>query len=142
MFIRVDHIGYVVRDLSEGIAALCEPYGLRVAMELELPEFALRAAFLTGGEAMLEAIEFTDPDIARARLGEETLRLDHVGYEVTDIHAAAKSLRDSGARFCTPNGRPLKTPLELGGALHLWTTPAGAPSVCLQLIQRSGGQVA
>jgi hypothetical protein len=65
------------------------------------------------------------------------VRLDHVAFEVDDIERAAKRLRSAGTRFCGPDGRMLEAPLEFGGSRHLWTVPASAPGVCLQLIQRS-----
>jgi catechol 2,3-dioxygenase-like lactoylglutathione lyase family enzyme len=137
MLMRIDHVAYVVRDLAAGIDVLGTPYGLQLAVELQLPEFSLRAAFLSGGQATLELIEFTDPAIVRQRLGDDQLRLDHVGYLVDDIDAAAATLRATGARFCTPHGAPLDAPIEIGGARHLWTVPAEAPGTCLQLVERA-----
>jgi hypothetical protein len=136
MLTDIDHVAYVVRELTGGIAVLGTPYDLELALELELPEFSLRAAFLTGGQATLELIEFTDPAIVRRRLGDARVRLDHVGYLVKDIGAAAATLRASGARFCTPHGAPLDAPIEIGGARHLWTVPADASGTCLQLVER------
>jgi catechol 2,3-dioxygenase-like lactoylglutathione lyase family enzyme len=136
MFTRIDHVGYVVRDLAQGVAAMREPYELQLATELELPRFAIRATLLTGGAATVEVISFTDPVIAQVRLAGQDVRLDHVACEVTDIEQAAARVRASGGRLCGPDGSELDAPLEVGGARHLWTVPAAAPGVCLQLIER------
>jgi catechol 2,3-dioxygenase-like lactoylglutathione lyase family enzyme len=136
MLARIDHVGYVVHDLTIGIATLSEPLELRVTLEFELAQYSLRGAFMTGGEAVVEAVEYTDPAIAQARLGGLDVRLDHVAYEVDDIERAATRLRARGVRFCAPDGSEIDDPVELRGARHLWTVPGTAPGVCLQLIER------
>jgi hypothetical protein len=136
VFERIDHAGYVARDLNAGIAALSRPYDLQLTVEFELPQFSLRGAFLSAGTGAVEVVEFTDATLADSRLGGLDVRLDHVAYEVADIEHAAQRLRNLGARFCGPDGSAVVHPVEIAGSRHLWTFPGTAPGVCMQLIQR------
>jgi len=132
------HVAYVARDLRAGIATLCETYGLAVAAEHALPAFGTRAAMLRGGGTTVEVLTLDDPELLAARLAGQQLRLDHLAHEVADIERAAARLRAAGARFIAPDGSSLDAPLELGGARHLWTAPAAAPGVCVQLVEPAG----
>ncbi|HEU4702362.1 MAG TPA: VOC family protein [Conexibacter sp.] len=132
------HVGYVARDSDLAAATLFRSYGTDLARKVELPQYSLRAIFLSIGDSLLEIVEFTDPAIADERLQGADIRLDHVAYTVADVERAAASLRASGARFRTPDGTPVDGPIELAGARHLWTTPAAAPSVSLQLVEPLG----
>lgn len=132
------HVGYVAQDGEAVAAKLCGSYGTEIARKVELPAFSLRAIFLSIGDSLLEVVEFTEPAIARERLQGADVRLDHMAYTVADVERAAASLREAGARFRTPDGSAVEGPVELVGARHLWTTPAGLPGVSLQLIEPLG----
>jgi hypothetical protein len=134
---RVDHVGYVARDLAAGISALGAPWPLEVATEFALPQFSLRGVFLIGAPTKLEVVVFDEARIAEQRLAGEALRLDHIAYDVADLDAAVARLLASGARLCAPDGSALKAPLELGGRRHAWMIPAGAPGISIQLVART-----
>lgn len=129
------HCGYIARDLADGVATLQTTFALELAVEFEIPQFTVRGVFLTGGDARIEVFEFTDRALADRRLAGVDLRLDHMAYEVADIDAAVERLRTSGARLCGPDESPLDAPIDLRGARHIWTLPAGAPAVGFQLVQ-------
>jgi Glyoxalase/Bleomycin resistance protein/Dioxygenase superfamily len=138
MLSRVDHIGYVARELAEGIATFGTVFDLAVTVELELPEFSVRAAFMrTDSDSVsVEVVEFRNPVVAEARLGGLPMRLDHVAFEVEDLEWTALQLRATGVELGGPDGSELLRPLELNGARHLWTVPGAGTGVCFQLIER------
>jgi catechol 2,3-dioxygenase-like lactoylglutathione lyase family enzyme len=136
MFGAFDHIGYIVRDFDAAVAESREVYGLPVARTLELPQYAITAAFLGEGSGTLEIFTIADPELLDPRLGADERRIDHVAFRVDDLDALAATLRATGARFSGPDRRgEISEPLELGGARHLWTVPQSTAGLAIQLIE-------
>lgn len=134
---KADHVAYVARNLERGVSTICAALGLEVMREFQLPEFALRGAFLGNGEALVEVFELLEPALSEPRLGEFELQLDHVAYEVGSLEETASLLRAIGVRFSGPDGKEVIEPIELGGSRHLWTIREGRPlRLGLQLIER------
>ena len=132
------HVGYVARDCDLAAGTLSNSYGMGFAKKVVLPEFSLRAIFLTVGDTLVEVIEFSDPAIADRRLQGADVRLDHMAYTVADVERAAAALRKAGACFVTPDGAAADGPIERAGARHLWTSPAALPGVSIQLVEPLG----
>jgi catechol 2,3-dioxygenase-like lactoylglutathione lyase family enzyme len=134
---RVHHVGYVAASRADGVAVFADELGLDVVTEFELPEYRLIGAFLGSAGGLVEVVEFTDDELAAARLSGHALRLDHVAHEVEDVATAAARLSDQGWRLCGPDGSPLGAPVSIAGSLHVWLEACAVPSVRLQLVQQS-----
>ena len=135
---RLDHVGYLARDVEAEIERFAG-LGLPVVRRIELPQYALRGAFLGAGTGEIEVFTFTDGALLEARLGGRDVVIDHVAYAVGDVRASGASLAAEGVRFAGPDGRGEVSPaepVELGGVLHLWTLPDTAGGHALQLLQR------
>jgi catechol 2,3-dioxygenase-like lactoylglutathione lyase family enzyme len=135
----VNHVGYLAADLDATLAAFLRRFSVRVARHFERPEFALRGVYLGARNGDIELFTFTDPGLMHERLGERELLLHHVAYTVADLPALAAGMRAEGVRFAGPDGRgEIAAPVDLGGALHLWTVAETCWGQTLQLIQPPG----
>lgn len=136
MLETIDHVGYLVRDLDSAVADVQRRLGVEVVRRFERAQFSLVGCYLGSGTGDLELFTFSDPEIQAERLGERELVLDHVAWRVPDIAALQARLAAEGVRFSGPDLRgELTEPVDLGGALHLWTVPETCGGQALQLIQ-------
>jgi catechol 2,3-dioxygenase-like lactoylglutathione lyase family enzyme len=134
---RIDHVGYLVRDLEASLNDVSERLGLEVVRRFERPQFELVGVYLGADGGNVELFTFTDPALTESRLAGRELLLDHVAHEVQDIAAVASSLRAGGTSFTGPDQRgELTRAVDLGGVLHLWTMPETCGGLSLQLMQR------
>jgi len=137
MLDTIDHVGYLARDLEEGIADFSARLGMVDVRRFERPQLDLAGAYLGSGNGTIELFCFNDPKLQRERLGDAELLLDHVAFEVQDIAAVEAEMRRRGVRFCKPDQREeLAHPIELGGVLHLWTVRESSCGQAIQLLQR------
>lgn len=135
----LDHVGYLVNDLDGAIAQFERLLGAAVSRRFERPQYSLLGAYLGPGEGSIELFTFTEADLLASRLGDSAVLLDHVAYEVADIDATARAMRDQGVRFCGPDLRAeLVEPALLGTARHLWTDPQTCCGQMIQLLEREG----
>jgi catechol 2,3-dioxygenase-like lactoylglutathione lyase family enzyme len=134
---KLDHVGYLVRDLDSTVEEFVTRFGLPVARYLELPQFSILAKFLGPDSGSIELFTFTDPELLDQRLAGAGVRFDHAAPEVTDIKAAMAHMRLAGVRFSGPDRREeVDEPFLLGGALHLWTIPESSGGLSIQMLQR------
>ena len=106
MFSDIYHIGYLTDDNALAIAFYVKTFGAEVIGEGKSADGTSKMAFLKVGNSEVEFIEA--PDRVRAA-GKGSILLDHVGYLVPDIRAAADELRARGIKFLAekPNVNPL-----------------------------------
>lgn len=123
------HVGIVVRRLDEAERFAGTVLGFSLARRLESEELAVRMAFFDGGPALVELIEFGDPRLAAAKLGDQDAVIDHVALEVPDLSDAVASLGAHGV--ATAQEAPLCTPL---GRFH-FTKPETSAGVIWQLLE-------
>jgi methylmalonyl-CoA/ethylmalonyl-CoA epimerase len=118
---RLDHVGILVANLAEAVLFLQGTIGLEVVRTIDEPERNVRAAHLACGNAELELIEYTDPEVRRSHLGDETARIEHVAFRVSDADAVFTSLGSRGVEFtsATPLGtsKSFKTKPESSGGI-------------------------
>lgn len=123
----LDHVGVIVDDLDEA-ARLLEALGL---VEKERGEHeGLKLAFFTAGNAMVEIIEPTDPELRAQRLGDVRARIEHIAFEIGDLDAALSAL---GALGVEPNAPPRRLP----DRSMFWTEPETSDGIMFQFVQRS-----
>ena len=124
---RLDHVGVVVDDLEEA-ARLLEALGLTESERAE--HDGLRLAFFTAGNAMVELIEPTDPDVRARRLGSARARIEHIALEVGDLDATLTALAALGV---APNAPPRRSPERS----MFWTDPETSDGIMFQFVQRA-----
>jgi catechol 2,3-dioxygenase-like lactoylglutathione lyase family enzyme len=132
----IDHVGYLARDLEGSVRNFQRRLGVEVVRRFERPQFSLLGVYLGSGSGELELFAFSDPELQATRLAGRELVLDHVAYRVPGVVALQARLAAEGVRFSGPDLRgELTEPVDLGGALHLWTVPETCGGQALQLIQ-------
>jgi catechol 2,3-dioxygenase-like lactoylglutathione lyase family enzyme len=107
------HVGITVADLEAAIGFYHGTLGLEFAAEpspvfddpalgpaVGVPGAALRQVSLALGSTILELLEYSrPPSPVDAPLPQNALGAQHVGFHVTDIHAAKAELEARGVRF-------------------------------------------
>ena len=126
------HVGIVVRHVETTESFLTGVLGLRVAKRLESAELGLRMAFFDCGSALVELVEFADPGLVAARLGDRPAVLDHIALQVADLDDAEEVLRGHGVDLM--QATPLVTPL----GRTTFTSPASSGGVIWQLLELAG----
>ena len=127
---RIHHIGIVVDNLGAAVSFLTDTVGLEVTQTLDIPERGgLKAAFLPWGNAQIELIEVSEPEVRRTRLGDSAARIEHIAVEVDDLAAAAAALAAKGVEFTT------EQPLGGAGMTFYFTRPETTDGVIYQFIQ-------
>lgn len=105
----VIELSIVVKDLEAAVKHFETLFGLKVYDRRESKDFGFRNAILPLGKGHIELMQPTDPSSAVARFlkthGEGVYL---VGFEVENIPASVKQLREKGARV---NQRSLDDPV-------------------------------
>jgi methylmalonyl-CoA epimerase len=97
---KVDHIAIVVRSIEEALKTYEEVLGLELADIVEVPEQAVKVAFLPVGESEIELVEPLTVESGIAKFLEKRGEgLHHICLEVDDIEAALRDLRAKGMRL-------------------------------------------
>ena len=131
MFDKIQHIGYLVRDLDAAVAWYAQGFGGENAGASALPAGGIissggRNAFVHFGKVEVELIEPQD----QTDLPADTLVMHHIGYAVSDIAASIASLKSKGFKFFAdaPNTNVL-------GQQVLYFDPAGTNGILMHLTQ-------
>lgn len=100
MFDKIQHIGYLVRDLDAAVAWYAQGFGGENAGGSTLPAGGIipsggRNAFVHFGKVEVELIEPQD----KTGLPDDTLVMHHIGYVVSDIAASMVDLKAKGFKF-------------------------------------------
>jgi len=97
MFARVDHIGVAGDDLDGALALYGDTFGMAVAHREVVEEQGVEAVLLDVGENHVELLRPLSPDTAVGRfLAARGPGLHHVAYQVGDVEAALRRLRELG----------------------------------------------
>jgi methylmalonyl-CoA/ethylmalonyl-CoA epimerase len=100
LFGRIDHIGVAVEDLDAAIELYGGPFDMPEQHRETVEEQGVEAVLLDVGENHVELLRPLGPDTPVGKfLAKKGPGLHHVAYQVTDIEAVLKSLRDSGVRL-------------------------------------------
>lgn len=100
MFGRIDHIGIAVADLESSLDLYATAYGMAVAHRETVAEQGVEAVLLDVGENHVELLRPLSEDTPVGKfLAKRGPGLHHVAYQVPDIDAALRALRDQGLRL-------------------------------------------
>jgi methylmalonyl-CoA epimerase len=130
---KIDHIAIVVRSIEEALQAYQGALGLELTEVKEVPEQAVRVAFLPVGESEIELVEPITTDSGTAKFLEKRGEgMHHICLEVDDIEATLQDLAAKGIRFI--DERPRQGAHGRVAFLH----PRSAHGVLIELIEKPG----
>ena len=127
------HVGIVVQRLAEAEEFVTSALGLPAVKRLDAGKIGLQMVFFDCGPALVELIEFANPELAKQRIGDRAAVIDHVAFAVADLDHAKDVLAGKGV--LTAQAEPLVTPL---GRSH-FTQPETSAGVVWQLLELADG---
>jgi methylmalonyl-CoA epimerase len=132
MIKKIDHIGIVVHKIEEALQVYEGALGLRLADVEEVPEQAVRVAFLPVGESKLELLESLTAEGGVAKFLEKRGEgLHHICFEVNDMEATLQDLVAQGIRLI--DEQPRQGVHGRVAFLH----PKSAHGVLIELFEKS-----
>ena len=100
MIKKIDHIAIVVYNIEEALQFYEGALGLELTDIVEVPEQAVRIAFLPVGESEIELVEPLSTDSGVAKFLEKRGEgLHHICLEVEDVEAVLQDLAAQGIRL-------------------------------------------
>jgi methylmalonyl-CoA/ethylmalonyl-CoA epimerase len=106
MFGRIDHVGLAVTDLEAAIDLHVNVYGLPLVHRETVTEQGVEAALLDVGENHVELLAPLHEETPVGKfLAKRGPGLHHVAYQVEDIEATLRLLRDAGLRLIDESPR-------------------------------------
>ena len=131
MIKKIDHIAIVVHNIEEALQVYEGTLGRELAEVEEVPEQAVRIAFLPVGESELELVEPLSTDSGVAKFLEKRGEgLHHICLEVDDIEAALQDLAAQGIRLID------KQPRRGAHGRVAFLHPKSAHGVLIELIEK------
>jgi methylmalonyl-CoA epimerase len=131
VFGRIDHIGVAVADLDAAIDLHAEVYGMPLVHRETIVEQGVEAALLDVGESHVELLAPLGEDTPVGRfLARRGPGLHHVAYQVADVDATLRALREQGMRLIDEEPRA-----GIRGSRVAFLHPATAGSVLTELVQ-------
>ena len=144
---KIDHIAIIVRSIEEALQVYEGALGLELTDVKEVPEQAVRVAFLPVGESEIELVEPLSTDILRPSSVQASTKLStssgvarflekrgeglhHICLEVDDIEAALQDLAAQGVRLI--DEQPRQGVHGRVAFLH----PKSAHGVLIELIEK------
>lgn len=93
----VDHLGIIVKDLSNATAILKKVFGLQVDKIIEMKDLGIKVAFVKTQNLQLELIQYItdDSSFAKKVMGER-IGLNHLCFRVKDLDGVLMRISDAG----------------------------------------------
>lgn len=97
---NINHIGIAVHSLDASLPFYRDQLGMNFEGMEEVPDQQVRVAFLQVGESRIELLEPTSADSPVAKyLEKKGEGIHHIAYEVEDIAATLKTMKEQGVRL-------------------------------------------
>ena len=129
---RIDHVAIAAESIDERVRFLSELFGMKPGARYDNPQDGYNGVELSipGSDTKWEVIEPAGENSFVTRfLGQRGPGLHHVTFEVTDIEAAAKVLRERGIE-------PVGMRVEGAWNKELFIHPRDTGGVLIQLYQQ------
>ena len=129
---RIDHVAIAAESIDERVRFLSELFGMKPGPRYDNPQDGYNGVELTipGSDTKWEVIEPAGENSFVTRfLGQRGPGLHHVTFEVTDIEAAEKVLRERGIE-------PVGMRVEGAWNKELFIHPRDTGGVLIQLYQQ------
>ena len=128
---KIEHIGIAVKDLEKGNALYSLLFKQSPYKTEEVATEGVNTSFFQCGESKIELLQATSEDSPIARFIEKRGEgIHHIAFEVEDIRAEMKRLREEGFQLINEEPRP--------GADNKWVCfvhPKSANGVLVELCQ-------
>jgi methylmalonyl-CoA/ethylmalonyl-CoA epimerase len=135
MFARIDHVGVAVEDLDAGIALYDQTYDMTLVHRETVDQQGVEAVLLDVGENHVELLRPLADDTPVGKfLAKRGPGLHHVAYQVTDIEATLRSLRDAGVRLIDETPRT-----GIRNSRVAFLHPASSGGVLTEIVQPAEG---
>lgn len=135
MFTRIDHTGVAVEDLDAAVALYEKTYGMELVHRETVTEQGVEAVLFDVGENHVELLQPLADDTPVGKfLSKRGPGLHHVAYQVTDIEAVLKSLKDSGVRLIDETPR-----VGIRNSSVAFLHPASSGAVLTEIVQPAKG---
>ena len=100
MLNKIYHLGYAVEDIDAASRFYRENFGAEPTESEVVGEQGIIAAMFRVGESMVELVQPTGPDTPVGRfLARRGEGFHHVAYEVDDLEAALRELKQNGVEI-------------------------------------------
>lgn len=134
MIKKIDHIAIAVRSIEEALQTYQGALNLELTDVKEMPEDAVRVAFLPIGESEIELVEPLTADGGVAKFLENRGEgMHHICLAVDDIEAALQDLAAKGTRLI--DQRPRQGAHGRVAFIH----PKSTHGVLIELIEKHSG---
>lgn len=96
-FIRIEHLGIAVKNLEESNQLIEKLFRTSAYKEEKVEREGVTTSFFKMGESKIELVESSRPGSAIDKFIEKRGEgIHHIAFEVDDIHAEMKRLKDDG----------------------------------------------
>ena len=135
MFSRIDHIGVAVEEIDPALKLYGEDFDLALAHREVVQEQGVEAVLLDVGENHVELLAPLGPDTPVGKfLARQGPGLHHVAYQVDDIDAALRQLKESGMQLIDQEPRT-----GIRGSRVAFLHPRATAGVLTEIVQPAEG---
>lgn len=107
MLNKIEHIGIAVRSLDFSNILYTKLLGVAPYKIEEVASEGVKTSFFKTGDTKLELLEATNPDSPIARfIDKRGEGMHHIAFEVNDIKAEIKRLKNEGFEVLNPDPKP------------------------------------
>jgi methylmalonyl-CoA/ethylmalonyl-CoA epimerase len=135
VFSRIDHIGVAVEQIEPALALYRDSFELGVAHREVVREQGVEAVLLDVGENHVELLAPLHPDTPVGKfLARQGPGLHHVAYQVGDIDATLKALKQAGLQLIDEQPRA-----GIRGSRVAFVHPRATAGVLTEIVQPASG---
>jgi methylmalonyl-CoA/ethylmalonyl-CoA epimerase len=128
---KIYHLGYAVEDIEAAARFYEEHFGARIGEPEEVEEQGIIATMFEVGESAIELVQPTRSDSPVGKFLEKRGEgFHHVAFQVDDLEAALKELKESGVELIDEKPR-----IGAGGTRMAFLHPKGAQGVLTELVE-------
>lgn len=129
--VTINHLAVVVENMDAALGFWRDALGLPVGEVRDVPQEAVRVAFLEAGTAHIELVEPTSADSGIAKyLMKRGAGMHHVCLEVDDIEATMNQMRALQVELIN------ESPRERDGRRYAFIHPSSTGGVLVELYER------
>jgi methylmalonyl-CoA/ethylmalonyl-CoA epimerase len=135
VFSRIDHIGVAVEEIEPALELYRDGFELEVAHREVVEEQGVEAVLLDVGENHVELLAPLAADTPVGRfLAKQGPGLHHVAYQVDDIDATLRALKQAGMRLIDEQPRT-----GIRGSRVAFMHPRATAGVLTEIVQPAAG---
>ncbi|MEO1646075.1 MAG: methylmalonyl-CoA epimerase [Chloroflexota bacterium] len=128
--IKINHVAIVVNDIESSLGFWRDALGLPMDAIQDVPQEAVKVAFLESGESHIELVQPTTDDSGIAKYLEKRGQgMHHICFEVEDIVVALEHMQAKGIELIN------ETPRERDGRQYAFIHPKSTGGVLVELYE-------